>query len=141
MKRLLFLLLLTAAPAYAQYTSALLEIDRKDGVYAVGDSIKVWVSVTSECTPVQEFTMQEDMLHDILKQEMRLGAGRHLVYAGVCSKPVNYVFTFGEPGADGDYKKASRDLFRGTNEIGEDGKWKKTYISTINDLINSYAFV
>ena len=41
MKRLLFLLLLTAAPAYAQYTSALLEIDRKDGVYAVGDSIKV----------------------------------------------------------------------------------------------------
>jgi hypothetical protein len=42
---------------------------------------------------------------------------------------------------NGDYKKASRDLFRGTNEIDGDGKWKKTYISTINDLINSYAFV
>lgn len=107
MKRLLFLLLLTAAPAYAQYTSALLEIDRKDGVYAVGDSIKVWVNVTSECHPVQEFTMQEDMLHDVLKQEMRLAPGHHLVYAGVCSRPVNYVFTFGDPGADRDYKKAS----------------------------------
>ena len=68
MKRLLFFLLLVAAPAYAQYTSALLEIDRKDGVYAVGDSIKVWVNVTPECASVQEFTMQEDMLHEIVQK-------------------------------------------------------------------------
>lgn len=93
--------------AHAQYTDALLEINSKDGVYAVGDSIKVWVNVTSECSPVQEFSVQEDMLRDILKKELNLPAGRHLLYADVCTKPVNYVFTFGEPGAGADYKKAS----------------------------------
>ena len=103
------LLCLALAPftTYAQYTAALLEINSKDGVYAVGDSIKVWVNVTSECGAVQEFTVQEDMLHDILKQDLRLQVGRHLLYADVCTKPVNYVFSFGEPGADRNYKKTS----------------------------------
>ena len=111
MRRFLICILMAWAVAplssFAQYTAAVLEINSKDGVYAVGDSIKVWANLTPECESVQEFTVQEDMLHDILKQEMRLGPGRHLVYAGVCSKPVNYVFTFGKPGADRDYKKAS----------------------------------
>ena len=104
MRRFLICALLAWAVApfasFAQYTAAVLEINSKDGVYAVGDSIKVWANVTPECEAVQEFTVQEDMLHDILKQEMRLNPGRHLVYAGVCSKPVNYVFTFGKPDAD-----------------------------------------
>ena len=111
MRRLFISALLCFAIApvvtYAQYTSAFLEINTKDGVYAVGDSIKVWVNVTPECSPVQEFTVQEDMLHDIQKQELKLQVGRHLLYADVCTKPVNYVFTFGEPGAGDDYKKAS----------------------------------
>lgn len=104
-----FLLALILLPfsANAQYTAAWLEINRKDGVYAVGDSIKVWVTVSPECNPVQEFTVQEDMIRDIRRQEMALSTGRHLVYAGVCDKPVNYVFTFGEPGAGADYKRAS----------------------------------
>ena len=42
---------------------------------------------------------------------------------------------------NGDYKKASRDLFRGTNKTDDAGKLKRTYIGVINDLINSYAFV
>lgn len=111
MKRILIsaLLCLALSPivANAQYTAALLEINSKDGVYAIGDSIKVWANVSSECSAVQEFTVQEDMLHDILKQEMMLSSGRHLIYADVCTRPVNYVFTFGEVGAGADYKKAS----------------------------------
>ena len=111
MKRFLICVLLTwvVAPfaSFAQYTAAVLEINSKDGVYAVGDSIKVWVNVTPECGAVQEFIVQEDMLRDIRKEEMKLTAGRHLVYADVCSKPVNYVFTFGEPGGDRDYKRVS----------------------------------
>ena len=111
MKRFLICLLLTwvVAPfaSFAQYTAAVLEINSKDGVYTVGDSIKVWVNVTPECGAVQEFIVQEDMLRDIRKEEMKLTAGRHLVYADVCSKPVNYVFTFGEPGGDRDYKRVS----------------------------------
>ena len=49
-----FLLALILLPfsADAQYTAAWLEINRKDGVYAVGDSIKVWVTVSPECNPV-----------------------------------------------------------------------------------------
>ena len=103
------LLCLAIAPfaAYSQYTAARLEINSKDGVYAVGDSIKVWADVTPECGSVQEFIVQEDMLHDILKKEFTLTTGRHLIYADVCTKPVNYVFTFGVPGAGADYKKAS----------------------------------
>ena len=93
--------------SYAQYTAALLEINSKDGVYAIGDSIKVWANVLPECGSEQEFTVQEDMLHDVLKQEMTLPSGRHLIYADVCTKPVNYVFAFGEKGAAGDYRKAS----------------------------------
>ena len=54
--------------SYAQYTAALLEINSKDGVYAIGDSIKVWANVLPECGSEQEFTVQEDMLHDVLKQ-------------------------------------------------------------------------
>jgi len=111
MNRFLICILIAWAIAplssFAQYTAALLEINSKDGVYAVGDTIKVWANVKQECGAVQEFTVQEDMLHDTLKQEMRLAPGRHLVYVGVCCKPVNYVFTFGEPCADRDYKKAS----------------------------------
>ena len=76
MKRYLISVLLIWALApyvsFAQYTAAVLEINSKDGVYAVGDSIKVWAVVTSDCGAVQEFTVQEDMLHDVLKQEMRL---------------------------------------------------------------------
>ena len=69
MKRFLICALLawaiTPMASFAQYTAAVLEINSKDGVYAVGDSIKVWVNVTPECGAVQEFTMQEDMLRDI----------------------------------------------------------------------------
>ena len=111
MKRLLVCVLLAWAVApfasFAQYTAAVLEINSKDGVYAVGDSIKVWAKVSADCAPVQEFMVQEDMLRDIRKEELKLTPGRHLVYADVCSKPVNYVFSFGEPGADRDYKKVS----------------------------------
>ena len=111
MKRFIISALLLCAlmpfAAHAQYTAALLEINSKDGVYAVGDSIKVWASVTPECASVQEFTMHEDMLNYIKKEELTLAPGRHLLYADVCTKPVNYVFTLGEPGAGNDYKKAS----------------------------------
>lgn len=111
MKRLLISVLLAWAVApvasLAQYNAAVLEINSKDGVYAVGDSIKVWVNVMPWCCDVQEFIVQEDMLRDIRKEALRLTAGRHLVYANVCDKPVNYVFSFGEPGAGRDYKKVS----------------------------------
>ena len=111
MKRFLICALLAWAIApmasFAQYTAAVLEINSKDGVYAVGDSIKVWVNVTPECGEVQEFIVQEDMLRDIKKEELRLAVGRHLLYADVCTKPVNYVFSFGEPGAGRNYKKVS----------------------------------
>lgn len=111
MKRYLISILLLWAvvplASFAQYTAAVLEINSTDGVYAVGDSIKVWANVAPECCSVQEFIVQEDMLRDIRKEELKLTAGRHLVYADVCSKPVNYVFSFGEPGADRNYKMVS----------------------------------
>ncbi len=109
MKRLFIFVFGTLFPfvSNAQYTAAQLEINSSDGVYALGDSIKVWADVTPECQAVQEFIVQEDMLRDVIKKEFRLPVGRHLVYADVCTKPVNYVFTFGESGADRDYRKSS----------------------------------
>jgi hypothetical protein len=87
---------------------------------------------------------RRDMKNRISKQD--LDAVTESVKAGAkrLEKVKNYLETSAKSFLvdwNGDYKKASRALFRGTNEVGNDGKWKKTYISTINDLINSYAFV
>lgn len=38
-------LLIAPSTSYAQYAGAMLEINSKTGVYAVGDSIKVWANI------------------------------------------------------------------------------------------------
>ena len=145
MKRLLVCVLLAWAVApfasFAQYTAAVLEINSKDGVYAVGDSIKVWAKVSADCAPVQEFMVQEDMLRDIRKEELKLTPGRHLVYADVCSKPVNYVFSFGEPGADRNYKKEIKFTYFPSEEVETEHVLllmqtliKTNHISRVSDL-------
>ena len=49
--RHLIIALLLPVMAHAQYPGAYLEINSETGVYAVGDSIKVWATVMPECEP------------------------------------------------------------------------------------------
>lgn len=90
--------------AKAQYQGAYLEINSKTGVYAVGDSIKVWAVVTPDCDAELQFSVQENMLDYLSRTTVSLSEGRHLLYAGVCEKPAHHVFMLGlpdgKPGSD-----------------------------------------
>lgn len=97
--RHLIIALLLPVFAHAQYPGVFLEIDKATGVYAVGDSIKVWATVTPECAPVVEFAVEKNMNSFISKKEISLKEGKHLIYADVCKEPaVHYVFMVGQKG-------------------------------------------
>ena len=91
----------------AQNPGVLMEINSKTGVYAVGDSIKVWATILPECQNAQEFAIHENMFKYTKKEKLQLQAGRHLVHAGVCEKPAHYVFSVGEAGAKPGSKEIS----------------------------------
>ena len=93
--------LFTSYISYAQYPGAKLEINSKTGVYAVGDSIKVWARVFEGCSPELEFTIEKNMFTKISKEKVSLEEGLHLMYAGICSEPSHYVFMIGLPGGRG----------------------------------------
>ncbi len=84
--------LLLPAAAYAQYPGAELEINSSNGVYAVGDSIKVWADITPESASVLEFCVEKNMNLIIKTETLELTAGRHLLYADICREPAHYVF-------------------------------------------------
>lgn len=93
------LCLLLAASAHDQYHGANLEINSKDGVYAVGDSIKVWANVNPYFETALEFTVERNMLSVESREILNLKGGRHLVYADICREPgVHYVFMIGQSG-------------------------------------------
>lgn len=107
-----FSLILTAAlllplAAHAQYPGAQLEINTTDGVYEVGDSIKVWATVFDGCSPVLEFTVQKNMKTELSKKTVMLKEGRHLLYSEVCQEPAHYVYLLGIPGTKKAGEKAS----------------------------------
>ena len=105
-KTLLIALLLPAV-TFAQYPGAQLEINKTDGVYEVGDSIKVWATVFEGCAPVLEFTVQKNMNTELSKKTISLKEGRHLIYADVCQEPAHYVYLLGIPGTKKAGEKAS----------------------------------
>lgn len=93
----IFLSLFLTVTTHAQYPGARLEINSTTGVYAIGDSIKVWADVFPGCAPSLEFKIEKNMLNDISKKEVSLTEGRHLLYADVCSETAHYVFMLGLP--------------------------------------------
>lgn len=105
-KALIIALLLPLA-AHAQYPGAQLEINKTDGVYEVGDSIKVWATVFEGCSPVLEFTVQKNMKTQLSSKAVTLKEGRHLLYADVCQEPAHYVYMLGIPGTKKAGEKAS----------------------------------
>ena len=108
MKRFyLIIALLLPLAAHAQYPGAQLEINTADGVYEVGDSIKVWATVFEGCSPVLEFTVQKNMKTELSKKTVTLKEGRHLLYSEVCREPAHYVYLLGIPGTKKAGEKAS----------------------------------
>lgn len=105
-KTLLFALLLPAV-AFAQYPGAQLELNTVNGVYELGDSIKVWATVFEGCSPILEFTVQKNMKTELSKKTVTLKEGRHLLYADVCNEPAHYVYLLGIPGIKKAGEKAS----------------------------------
>lgn len=99
-----FALLTVSSTSYAQYAGAMLEINSQTGVYAVGDSIKVWANVYEGCAPVLDFKIEKNMISEIRREEVRLEVGRHLMYEDVCNEAAHYVFMLGlegeRPGTD-----------------------------------------
>ena len=67
-KSLIIALLLLPFAARAQYEGAMLELNSRDGVYQVGDSIKVWATVFEGCSPVLEFSVQKNMLKELSRK-------------------------------------------------------------------------
>ena len=109
MKRfyLIIALLLLPFAARAQYEGAMLELNSRDGVYQVGDSIKVWATVFEGCSPVLEFSVQKNMLKELSRKTVTLKTGKHLVYAERCLEPAHYVYLLGIPGTKKAGEKAS----------------------------------
>lgn len=89
--------LFLSVAAEAQYAGARLEINSTTGVYAIGDSIKVWAHVLPRCAPSLEFKIEKNMLDEIRKEEVRLTEGKNLLYADVCRETAHYVFMLGLP--------------------------------------------
>ena len=104
-KSLIFALLLLPFAAKAQYSGAMLEINSTDGVYQVGDSIKVWATIFPECSPVLEFTVEKNMNSVLSKKTLSLSKGKHLIYAEAFQESAHYVYMLGIPGT----KKAGPD--------------------------------
>ena len=104
-KSLIIALLLLPFAAKAQYAGAMLEINSTDGVYQVGDSIKVWATIFPDCAPILEFTVEKNMTSVLNKRAVALTEGKHLIYAERCSEAAHYVYMLGLPGA----KKAGAD--------------------------------
>lgn len=97
--RHIIIALLLPALAHAQYPGAYLEINSSTGVYAVGDSIKVWANVLPGCDPIVEFAVEKNMNAFLSKEDVSLKEGKHLMYADVCREPaVHYVFMLGKKG-------------------------------------------
>ena len=108
MKRFyLIIALLLPFAARAQYEGAMLELNSRDGVYQVGDSIKVWATVFEGCSPVLEFSVQKNMLKELSRKTVTLNTGKHLVYAERCQEPAHYVYMLGTPGTKRAGDKAS----------------------------------
>ena len=106
-KSLIIALLLLPFAARAQYEGAMLELNSRDGVYQVGDSIKVWATVFEGCSPVLEFSVQKNMLKELSRKTVTLKTGKHLVYAERCLEPAHYVYLLGIPGTKKAGEKAS----------------------------------
>ena len=95
--RHLIIALLMPVLAHAQYPGAYLEINSKTGVYAIGDSIKVWATVLPECDPTVVFSVEKNMNSFMSRKDVSLEVGRYLMYAEICREPgVHYVFTIGK---------------------------------------------
>ena len=106
-KSLIIALLLLPFAARAQYEGAMLELNSRDGVYQVDDSIKVWATVFEGCSPVLEFSVQKNMLKELSRKTVTLKTGKHLVYAERCQEPAHYVYMLGIPGTKKAGEKAS----------------------------------
>ena len=104
-RSLIIAVLLLPFVAQAQYAGAMLEINSTDGVYQVGDSIKVWATVFPECSPILEFTVEKNMNSVLSKKKIVLNEGKHLIYAEPCQEAAHYVYMLGVPGA----KRAGAD--------------------------------
>lgn len=97
--RHLIIALLLPVMAHAQYPGAYLEINSETGVYAVGDSIKVWATVLPECEPTVVFSVEKNMNSVLSKKDVSLKEGKHLMYADICRETgTHYVFQIGQKG-------------------------------------------
>ena len=95
--RILIISLLFSIAAYGQYPGAYLEINSTTGIYASGDTIKVWATVFPEADKELEFVVENNMITTISKKLVNLNEGRHLMYTDICKGPVHYVFKIGKP--------------------------------------------
>ena len=92
----------------AQNPGVLMEINSKTGVYAVGDSIKVWATILPECKNAQEFAIHENMFKYTKKEKLQLN-GEESYYTEENQRvysflPDNFVST--EPGKKGGTEEA-----------------------------------
>ena len=121
--RHLIIALLMPVLAHAQYPGAYLEINSKTGVYAAGDSIKVWATVLPECDQTVVFSVEKNMNSFLSREDVSLKEGRHLMYADVCREPgVHYVFTIGKK----DGNPGTEDL-SAVGAIVEPGRFRSGY--------------
>lgn len=95
--RILIISLLFSIAAYGQYPGAYLEINSTTGIYASGDTIKVWATVLPEADKELEFVVENNMITTTSKKLVNLNEGRHLMYTDICKGPVHYVFKIGKP--------------------------------------------
>lgn len=101
MKRLgLLAVLLIAFTANAQkrYGPAELHINSKDGVYAIGDTLRVWADIQQGAADTLEFIIQENMSKYTARRKIAVRQGRQMIHEEVCDRPVNLVFGVGVPG-------------------------------------------
>lgn len=104
---LTILCFLLATSAKAQYQGAQLEINSTNGIYKIGDTLKVWATIFPDCNDILEFAVEERQTEIISLREVSLTEGKHLIYEEVCTNAVQYVFMLGIPGGKAGSKNTS----------------------------------
>lgn len=97
-KLYIIIALLLPITAFGQYYGGHLELNKPDGVYAMGETIEVWAEINEYADNTLEFSIHKNMNEITVRKLIDVTKGRQLIYSQVCEEAAHYVFIIGEPG-------------------------------------------
>lgn len=70
-------------------------LNNETGIYAKGDTIRVWAEIAPDCTEPLVFKIEKDQSAVLVEEEKNFPTGHSLLYEGVQTDPVSLIFSLG----------------------------------------------